>query len=103
MRLDNPYGAKFKFIFVDFPNVMILTKSATLGEIQVTFHHASFGEKSLRETDTAFTLVGYHKYLTVVSINTKRAFTSAGDKIRLPITEVLLHAAVVDLAQSKNL
>ena len=38
----------------------------------------------------------------MISFNTDIAFAADGDKIRLPIAEVLLRAAAGDLARSKN-
>ena len=58
MLSDEPSGAKFKRVCADFPNIVLLTKSATPGNIQVTFVHVFVGNKSFRETFTAFTLAG---------------------------------------------
>ena len=43
MRSDEPAGAKFKHVCVDFPNLALLTKSIKMGDIQVTFGNASVG------------------------------------------------------------
>ena len=44
MRLDEPVGTKFKRVCADFTDIAVLTKRATMGEIQVTFCHMSIGE-----------------------------------------------------------
>ena len=103
MILDNPYVTKFKRLCADFSHLTIITKSATPGEIQVTYGHASIGSKSLRETVTAFALTGHLESLTVVSIDAEHAFSSAGKNIRLLITEVLLRATVCYLSITNNL
>ena len=56
MRSDEPAGAKFKHVRADFPNIALLNKSATLGNIQLTSCHASVGNNSLGETATALSL-----------------------------------------------
>ena len=61
------------------------------------------GKKILGENVTAFALAGYLESLTVLYIDAKRGFAVSGDKIRLPITEVLLCAIVGDLALSNKL
>ena len=102
MRSDNPAGSKFKRVSTDFPNLAVLTKSATPGEIQATDSHRCVGNKSLGETVATFNLEGYLKVPTMVSINIDRAFAGDGEKIRLPTTEVLLRAAPNDLAKTKK-
>ena len=47
MRLDEPSGTKFKCVCTYFPNITLLSKSTTTGDIQVTFGHASVRNKSL--------------------------------------------------------
>ena len=81
----------------------MLTKSATPGNIKVTFGHTSVGNKSLGETATTFVLAGYLESPMVVSIDARRAFTSAEKKIRLLFMEAFIHAAVGDLVQLKKL
>ena len=103
MHLENLTGAKFKRICGNFPNIAILTKSATLVNIQVTIVHATVGDKSLRETITAFALAGSLESLIFFSINSKRAFFSAVNKICLQIMEVLLCDVIRDLLCSKKL
>ena len=46
MCSDEPAISKFKRVSTDLPNLEILTKSATHGEIQATYMHASVGNKS---------------------------------------------------------
>ena len=41
-----PAAEKYKKVCDDFPDLSILTESATLGESQLTFVHASVGNKS---------------------------------------------------------
>ena len=50
----------------------------------------------------AFALAGSLNSPSVVSINMDIAFATDGEKIHLPITEVLLCDAAGDLARSKN-
>ena len=69
MRLDNLSGTSFKRVCEDIPNLAILTKSATPGEIQVFFGHDSVGKNPLEETVTDFTLAISIEYLMVVSID----------------------------------
>ena len=86
MRSDDPDGSKFKRVSTDFPNLAVLTKSATPGEIQEMYAHVSVGNKYLGETVTAFALAGYLKAPTVISIDTERAFAGDGKNIRLLTT-----------------
>ena len=58
MRASELAADKYKNVFKDFPNLGILTKSSTPGEIQLTFGHAAVGKKSLGESVVAFALVG---------------------------------------------
>ena len=50
-----------------------------------------------------FSLAVSLETLTVVTINAEGAYTTASDKIRLPVTKVFLRAAVGSLAKSKKL
>ena len=59
MRSDDPYGSKLKRVCTDFPNLPVLVKSATPGDIQVKYAHASVGNKSLGKMVTAFALQRY--------------------------------------------
>ena len=102
MRASEPAAKKYKKVCVDFPNLAIITKSATTGEVQPTFAHATVGNKSLGESVVAFALAGNLDSTSVVSINTEITFATDGDKIRLPITEILLRDAAGDLKRSKK-
>ena len=103
MRSDKPAGTKFKRVCASFPNLALVPKSATPGNIQVTFDHASVGDHSLRETVTAFTLAGSLESLTAVYVDAECASASAINNICLSVKEVLLCAAVGNLARSKKL
>ena len=76
-----------------FPNLAILTKSATPGEAQLTFAHATVGNKSLGKYIVVFALAGYIDSPYVVSIKMYIAFAADSNNISLPITEVILCAA----------
>ena len=89
MRANEPAAKKYKKFCDDFPNLAILTKSTTLGEVQLTFTHATVGNNSLGESVLALALAGKIDSPSVISINTDIAFAIDGDKIRLPIIEVL--------------
>ena len=102
MRASKPAADKFKRFCKDFPNTVILTKSATPGKIQLTPSHAAVGNKSLWESIVAFALAGDLISPPVVSLKIKITFAADGNKIRLMIAEVLLHAAAGNLAQSKK-
>ena len=99
MRSEETSGRKFKPVCTDFPNMTVLAKSATYGDIQVKYVHAFVGNKYLGKTITAFALVGSLEAPTVVSIDIERAFSGNGENIQLPTTEVLLRAAAGDLAK----
>ena len=58
MRTSEPSFEKYKKFCDYFPNLAILTKSATPGEVQLTFVHASVGGKSFSESIEAFALAG---------------------------------------------
>ena len=58
MRSNDPSGSKFKRVTTDFPDMEILTNSATTGEIQATYMHMSIWNKSLGKTATDFALAG---------------------------------------------
>ena len=40
MRSDNPAGSKFKWVFTDFPNMVVLATSAMRVDIQVVYTEA---------------------------------------------------------------
>ena len=102
MRESKPVADKIKKVCEDFPNLAIITKSSTPGEIQLTFSHAAVGNKSLGESVVAFVLMGNLSSPSVISFNIKIAFAADGDKIHLPEAEVLLPAAAGNLARSKK-
>ena len=58
MRASKPAAKKYKRVCEYFPNIAILTKSATPGEIQLTFGHTAFGNKSLGKSVVDFALTG---------------------------------------------
>ena len=103
MCSDEPAGSKFKRVFTDFPNMAVLTKSTTPGDIQVTYFHSYVGNKSLGEMVTDLSLEVYPKAPTMVSIEIKYNLFNDGEKIFLPTTEVLLRATSGNLSKSKNL
>ena len=84
MRASEPTTEKYKKVCKDFPNLAILTKSATPGKVQLTFGHAAVGNKSLGESVVAFTLAGDLISPSVVSLKIDITFAADGDKIRLP-------------------
>ena len=102
MSSNETSDIKFKRLCADLPNIAILTKSATPGEVQMSFCHMIIVNNSHRETITTFSLMVSPKFITDVEIDTKRAFTRADDKIRFPTTEVLLCATAGDLVRSKK-
>ena len=102
IRASEPDAEKYKWVCEDFPNHAILTKSATPGEIQLKFGHADVGKKSLEESVVAFSIAGDISSPSFISLKIEIAFAADGDKIRLPIVEVLLCAAAVNLARSKK-
>ena len=102
MHASEPAAKKYKKVCDDFPNIEILTKSATPGQVQLTFAHATVGNNPLGESVVEFALVGNLDSPSVISIKMDITFAVDGDKIRLPIKGVLLRAATGDLARSKN-
>ena len=87
MQSDEPAGANFKCVCADFPNIALLTKSTTPGDIQVKFGRASIGNKSLRETIDALDLARSLESLMVVSINAENEFSRNSEKIYLLVME----------------
>ena len=102
MRTSEPTIEKYKKVCDYLPNLVILTKSTTPGEVQLTFAHESVGEKYLGESVAAFALVGSLESPSVVSIDINIAFAMDGDKIRLLIAEVLHRAAAGNLVRSNK-
>ena len=103
MRSDKPVCSKFKGACTNFPNMAVLTNSATPGDVKVMYGHVSVGNKSLGKTVTPFALTGSLEAPTVVLIDIERAFAGYGKNICLLTTEVLLRAATGKLAKSKNI
>ena len=95
-----PATEKYKRVCEYFPNLAILTKSATPGKLQLTFGHSAVENKSLGESIVAFALAGDLSLPSVISLKIEIAFSADGDKMRLPIAEVLLCAAAGNLALS---
>ena len=102
VHASKPAAEKYKNFYEDFPNLAILNMSGTPGKVQLTFVHAADENNSPGESVVDFALGGYLSSPSVVSINMDIDFTSDGNKIRLPIAEVLLRAAASDLARSKK-
>ena len=102
MRVGDPATKKYKKVCDDFPNLAILTNSATPGEFQLTFAHATVGNKPLGVSVMSFALTRNLDSPSVVSINTEIAFATEGNKIRLLITEVLFQSAGGNLTRSKK-
>ena len=102
MCVSDMAAKKYKKVCYDFPNVAILTKNATPGEGQLTFAHAIVGNKSFEESVVAFALDRNLDSPSVVTIKMDIDFSTDGNKIHLPITEVILCAATGDLARSKH-
>ena len=102
IQASKPATEKFKDICTDFPNLDILTKISTPGEIQLIFRHSTVRNKSLGETLQSFALSSDLASSSVISFNLENAFAPEGEKTRLPITEALLRAAAGDLKGSKK-
>ena len=98
MRASELATEKYKNVCEDFPNLGILTKSSIPGEIQLTFSHAAFGNKSLGDSVVAFALAGDLGSPSVISFNLEIAFVRDRENIRLPIEEVLLRATASNLS-----
>ena len=102
MRTSEPAAKKYKRVCKDFPNLAILTKSATPGDIKLTFVHAAVGKNSLGESVVDFALAGDLSSPSVVYLKIEIAFAADVNNIRLPIAEVLLRAAASNLVCSKK-
>ena len=102
MRASKTAAEKYKKVCDDFPYLNILTKSATPGKFQLTFAHATIGDTYHGESIVSFALAVNIDSSSVIYINMDMDFVADGDKIRLPITEVLLRNAASDLVRSKN-
>ena len=102
MRAIELDADKYKNVYENYPNLAILAKSSTPGEIQLTFSHAAVGNNSMGESVVAFALSGDLSSPSVISFNIESAFATDGKNIRLPIADVLLRAAAGDLARSNK-
>ena len=102
MPVSNPSAKEYKKVCNDFPNIAILTKSATPGEVQSTLYHVTVGNKYLGESVVVSNLAEDLDSPSVVSIKMEIAFSAEGENIRLPITEFLLRTAAGNLARSKK-
>ena len=102
MRASKPAMEKYKKVCEDFLNLGIRTKSSTPGEIQLTFGHATVGNKSLVESFQAFNLAGNLGSPSVIYFNLEIAFAPDGKKTGLLIADVLLRAATGDLVRLKK-
>ena len=80
IRESVPATEKFKDICNDFPNLAILTKRSMPGEVQLTFGHSTFRNKSLGESLQAFALTGDLGSPSVISFNLEIAFAPEGEK-----------------------
>ena len=98
---DEPDVSKLKRVCADFPDIMLLTKSATHRKSKVIYAHTSIGNNSIGETVTTFALVVFLKAPNLVMIDVES--DGAGNKIHLPTTEVLLRAAIGNISKSKNI
>ena len=102
MRTIDPANDKFKCVYRYFPNIVILNKSATSGEVKLTLAHAYVGNKYLGGYITAFALAVSLESPALVLINAEIAFAISGDKIYLLVTEAILRTAAGNLARSKK-
>ena len=98
MHVVRPSAKNYKKVCEDLPDLAMLTKSTTPGKVQLMFGQATIGNKSLGEPIVAFALAGDLISTSVFPLKIDINFAADGDKISLPITEVLLRAAVGDLA-----
>ena len=98
----NPARIKFKHVCKYFPNIAILTKNSSPGDVQLTFTHASVGNNYHKEFVAAFSLVGFLEAARVFSIDVNIAFSVAGNKIWVPVTKVIPCASAGNLARSKT-
>ena len=90
MHASKQKAEKYKKVCDDIPYLAILTKSTMPGKVQLTFFHATVGGKSLEGSVVVFALAGNNDSPSVVSINMDINLAADGNKICLPITEVLL-------------
>ena len=98
MCASNLATDKSKNVCKTFPNLAILTKSSTPGEIQLIFGHAAVGNKSLGDFVVDVALTGDLRSPSVILYNIKIYFAVDSENIRLLIAEILLPAAANNLA-----
>ena len=99
---SEPAAEKYKRVCEDFPNLAILTKSATPGKFQIAFGQEAVGNNYLGESVVDFALAGDLSSPSVIYLNIDITFAADGNKIRLLIAEVLPRAAANHLALSKK-
>ena len=80
MHTSEPDFEKYKKVCDVLPNLTILTKSATSGEVQQTFSHTYVGNKRLGESVAEFTMAVSPDSPSVVLINININFVTDGDK-----------------------
>ena len=102
MRTSDTAFERYKKVYNNLPSIVIPTKSVTPGKVQQTFANASVENKSLEESVVEFALAGSLDSPSVIFIDINILFAMDSDKIRLPITEVLLCAAATKLARPKK-
>ena len=102
MCASKPEVKMYKMVCEDFPNLVILTKSATPGKIQLTVGRADVENKSLGGSFLALTIVGDISSPSVIYLKIEIAFATGGNKIHLPIAEFLLRAATSNLTRSEK-
>ena len=102
MRTSELANKKYKKVHNDSPNLAILTKRAMSDEVQLTFAHVSFRNKSLGESVAAFALTGSLDSSSVVFIDVNITFAMDDEKTFLPIAEVLLRSDDGNLTRSKK-
>ena len=90
---------RFATIYLIFP---YNPRAPQQGQVQLTFLHASVGNKYLEESVAVFDLTGSIDSPSISLIDININFATDGDKILLTITEVLLYAAAGDLKRSKK-
>ena len=78
MRASKPVTEKYKNVCEDLPNLGILTKISTPGEVQLTFVHSTRGNKSLGGSIQAFALAGNLGSPSVILFNLDIAFATEG-------------------------
>ena len=80
MRASEPATEKYKNVCEEFPNLGILTKISTPGEVQLMFGYATVGNKSLDESIQVFALAGNLGSPSIISFNLEIAFAPEGKK-----------------------